>query len=415
MTTEQMTEPEAEAGTGAEPIPYPFPRPDALTPCPHYARLRETQPVARVRMPSGDSAHLVTTYDEVRAVLADPRFSRAATLAEGAPRLAAAPQRFPSLPNLDGAEHARVRALVSREFTARRVAALRPRIQQLTDALLDEMAARGEADGRTTDLVQALAFPLPVRVICELLGVPQADQERFTAWSGAFVATTGSTAEEMLGAIAALRDYFASLYAEKRRNPGEDLLSALVSVRDSDQERLSEQELLFLGVSLLVAGHETTVNQIGNSVLALLAEPGQADRFRADPDGVPAAVEELLRLHLPGDETLLRIAVEDVDLGGTLIRAGEAVLPSLGSGNRDGARFAQPERLELDRPLNAHLSFGHGIHYCLGSGLARAELQIALWTLFERFPTLRLAVPAEQVPRTSGRLITGVASLPVSW
>ncbi|WP_037607971.1 cytochrome P450 [Streptacidiphilus rugosus] len=404
-----------EALPSTEPPAYPFARPDALTPCPHYAALREAQPVAPVRMPSGDLAHLVTGYEAVRTVLSDPRFSRSATLEPGAPRLAAAPQRFPSLPNLDGAEHARVRALVSREFTARRVASLRPRIQELTDGLLDDMSARGEAEGRSADLVEALAFPLPVRVICELLGVPLADQEQFTRWSAAFVATTGSSAEEMLAAQAGLRDYFSALFAEKRVRPGDDLLSALVQVRDGEQDRLSEQELVFLGVSLLVAGHETTVNQIGNSVLALLAHPEQPARTLTDPDAVPAAVEELLRLHLPGDETLLRIAVEDVELDGRLIRAGEAVLPSLGSGNRDAARFAEPDRLDLGRSVNAHLSFGHGIHYCLGSGLARAELQIALSTLFARFPTLRLAIPAEQVPRTSGRLITGVSSLPVAW
>jgi cytochrome P450 len=340
-------------------------------------------------------------------VLGDARFSRAATLAPGAPRLAAAPQNFPSLPNLDGSEHARVRTLVGREFTTRRVNELRPRIQAYTDELLDAMAA----GGGSADLVPALAFPLPVRVICELLGVPLADQALFSGWSAAFVATTGSSAEEMLAAQVALRGYLSALIEEKRRRPADDLLSALVSISEHDQERLAPEELIFLGVSLLVAGHETTVCQIGNSVLALLAHPEQRAAFR----GEPAQVEELLRLYLPGDESLLRIAVDDVELGGVLVRAGEAVLPSVGSGNRDPARFADPDRLDLGRGGNAHLSFGHGIHYCLGAGLARAELQIALGTLFARFPTLRLAVPVEQVPRSSGRLIHGVSSLPVAW
>jgi cytochrome P450 len=397
----------------SEPMEYPFEREGALTPCPHYARLRAESPVSLVRMPSGDTARLVTSYEGVRAVLGDPRFSREATLAEGASRLAAAPQRFPSLPNLDGAPHARVRALVSREFTARRVAALRPRIQQLTDELLDALAEAGPGQ----DLVQAFAFPLPVRVICELLGVPLADQEKFSRWSAAFVATTGASAAEMLAAQAGLRDYLAQLLLAKRESPGDDLLSALVTVHDQDEGRLSQEELVYLGVSLLVAGHETTVNQIANGTLALLVEPGTAVKALTDgsEDDAAAVVEELLRLHLPGDETLLRIAVEDVTVDGTLIRAGEAVLPSLGSANRDAARFASPDELHWDRPERGHLSFGHGSHYCLGSGLARAELQIALRSLFRRFPTLRLDVPLAEVPRSTGRLIHGVSRLQVAW
>ncbi|MFF4650453.1 cytochrome P450 [Streptomyces sp. NPDC001380] len=394
---------------------YPFEREGVLTPCPHYARLRAESPVALVRMPSGDTARLVTSHEGVRAVLGDPRFSREATLAEGAPRLAAAPQRFPSLPNLDGAPHARVRALVSREFTARRVAALRPRIQELTDGLLDRLADGGPGQ----DLVGAFAFPLPVRVICELLGVPLADQEMFSRWSAAFVATTGSSAAEMLAAQAGLRGYLVRLLDAKRASPGDDLLSALVSVHEQDQEQLSQEELVYLGVSLLVAGHETTVNQIANGTLALLLEPRPSSAVEALAEGsedeAAAVVEELLRLHLPGDETLLRIAVEDVAVEGTVVRAGEAVLPSLGSANRDAARFAEPDALRWDRPERGHLSFGHGPHYCLGSGLARAELQIALRSLFRRFPTLRLDVPPAQVPRSSGRLIHGVSRLQVAW
>jgi cytochrome P450 len=415
-----VTEPEDDT---SETLAYPFQRPDALNPCPYYAALRADAPVARVRMPSGDPAHLVTRYDDVRAVLADPRFSRAATLAEGAPRLAAAPQRFPSLPNMDGEQHHRVRSLVARAFTTRRVQELRPRIQEITDELLDRLGATPA--GQPVDLVPAFSFPLPVRVICELLGVPLADQHRFTQWSAAFVATTGASAQEMLDAIAGLRGYLADLLAAKAEaardgDGGEDLLSALISVHEQDGERLSQEELIFLGVSLLVAGHETTVHQISNSTLALLTDPEQLAAFRADPAGVPAAVEELLRLHLPGDETLLRIAVEDVRLGDTLIRAGEAVLPSIGSANRDAARYPEPDRLDVrraarDGSVPSHLSFGHGIHHCLGAGLARAELQIALGSLFTRFPGLRLAVPFEEVPRVSGRLIHGVNSLIVAW
>ncbi len=389
---------------------YPFARPSALEPSPEYARLRGQCPVAQVVMPSGDKAFLVTTYDEVRTVLSDPRFSRAATLEPGAPRISAAPQRFKSLLNMDPPEHTRVRRLVSREFTARRVAALRPRIQRHADALLDAMYEQGPP----ADLVAAYSFPLPVAVICELLGVPFADRAMFTGWSSAFLSTTALPAVEILAAQAALREYMAALVAGKREHPGDDLLSDLVAVHDQDDGRLSGEELIFLGVSLLVAGHETTANQISNSVFALLAKhPGlRADLQDPDPE---RAVEELLRMYPPGDEALLRITLEDVRLGGVNVPAGSAVLPSLGSANRDGTQFSSAEALEADRAANAHLTFGHGAHYCLGSGLARAELQVALGTLLRRFPGLRLTEPEHAADRPSGRLVHGVSFLPVAW
>ncbi|MFG3255697.1 cytochrome P450 [Streptomyces sp. NPDC048172] len=393
-------------------LPYPFERAPGLEQCPMYAKLREQCPVAEVRMPSGDSAYLLTSYEDVRTALSDPRFSRAATLEEGAPRLAAAPQRFKSLLNMDPPEHTRVRKLVSREFTARRVAALRPRVQEHTDALLDAM----ERQSPPVDLVPALAFPLPVTVICELLGVPFEDREQFGAWSSVFLATTSRTKEEMLAAQAGLRNYLAELVAAKREDPGEDLLSALVSIHDEDEDRLQEEELIFLGISLLVAGHETTVNQIANSVVSLLTHPEHLERLRREPELLGNAVEELLRLHPPGDEALLRITTEDVELsGGVTVPAGSAVLAGLSSANRDGRQFERPDEVDFDRPTNPHFAFSHGPHYCLGSGLARLELQIAIGSLIARFPTLRLAVPVEELRRPEGMLVHGITSLPVAW
>ncbi|MGH6653726.1 MAG: cytochrome P450 [Actinocrinis sp.] len=403
----------ADSESGSGPLAYPFARPSALEPSPEYAELRSRCPVARVVMPSGDPAYLVTGYDDVRTVLSDARFSREATTRPDAPRLSAAPQRFKSLLNMDPPEHTLVRKLVSREFTARRVAGLRPRIQEHTDALLDAM----EASGSPADLVSAFSFPLPVSVICELLGVPFEDQERFTAWAGVFLSTTALPADEILAAQLALRNYMASLVAGKRERPGEDLLSALVAVRDEQDGRLDEEQLIFLGISLLVAGHETTANQISNSVFALLSTHTDG-RLRAelrDPDAVERAVEELLRMYPPGDEALLRIAVEDVELGGVGIPAGSAILPSLGSANRDGAQFGSADKMDTGRGANPHLTFGHGAHYCIGSGLARAELQIALRTLLTRFPNLRLAAPATEISRPTGRLVHGVSSLSVAW
>ncbi|MFE1954683.1 MULTISPECIES: cytochrome P450 [Streptomyces] len=407
--TEQLEKP-AQAESG-EVLGYPFARASALEPCPHYARLRAESPVQRVRMPSGDPAYLVTTYEDVRTVLSDARFSRAATTNPDAPRMGKATQNFRSLLNMDAPEHTRVRKLVSREFTVRRVNDLRPRIQAHTDAFLDAM----EASGSPADLIPALAFPLPVTMICELLGVPFEDREKFGAWSAAFLATASLPAEEVLAAQVALRDYLAEQVARKRAHPGTDLLSALVSIHDTDEGRLDEQELIFLGISLLVAGHETTVNQIGNSVLALLTHPEELAAVREDPERIGRATEELLRMYPPGDEALLRIALEDVELSGTVVPAGSAVLPSLGSANRDACQFAGADTLDIGREVNPHLTFGQGTHYCLGSGLARAELQIAVGTLLRRFPTLRLAVDVSELPRPEGRLVHGVSSLPVAW
>ncbi|MFI9076362.1 cytochrome P450 [Streptomyces sioyaensis] len=412
--TEQPTQAAINPGvtTGPDGIPnYPFARPSALDPCPHYAKMRQSAPVGQVRMPSGDLAYLVTTYEDVRTVLSDPRFSREATTRPGAPRLGPAPQNFRSLLNMDAPGHTRVRKLVSREFTTRRVNELRPHIQEHTDRLLDAM----EEMGPPVDLIEALAFPLPVTIICELLGVPFEDRERFAGWSTAFLATAGLPAEQVLASQVALRDYLAALVANKRSHPGADLLSALVSIHDADDGRLDEQELIFLGISLLVAGHETTVNQIGNSVLALLTHPEQLAAVRRDPEQISRATEELLRMYPPGDEALLRIALEDVKLGDTLVPAGSAVLPSLGSANRDSCRFANADTLDVSREGSPHLAFGHGAHYCLGSGLARAELDIAVGTLLRRFPGLRLAVLESELPRPSGRLVHGVSKLPVAW
>ncbi|GAA2139672.1 cytochrome P450 [Kitasatospora kazusensis] len=394
-----------------ERMDFPFDRTSPLHPCPHYARLREQAALADIRMPSGDPGRLVTRYEDVRAVLSDARFSRAATLEDGAPRYGPAPQKFKTLLNMDDPEHSRVRRLVSREFTVRRVAGLRPRIQQATDRLLDEMAAQGNE----ADLVKALAFPLPVAMICELLGVPYEDREQFGEWSDSFMAITARPVEQILAAQIALYQYLSGLIAAKRENPGADLLSALTQISDADDGRLSEEELTFLGVSLLLAGHETTANQIGNSVLALLTHPDQLEILRKEPELVPGAVEELLRLFPPGDELLLRIALEDVEVGGIPVKAGEALLPSPGSANRDDRHFEQAETFDVRRQQVDHLTFGQGAHYCLGSGLARAELQIVIETLIRRFPTLRLNAELADIPRQTGRLVHGVSRLPVAW
>ncbi len=397
--------------TDPGPPALPFHRPGALDPAPEYAELRGRCPVAHVRLPSGDQAYLATSFESARTVLSDPRFSRAATTRPGAPRVGPAPQTFPSLLNMDPPDHTRVRGIVAREFTARRVEGLRGLIQGHTDRLLHRLTLLEPP----VDLVQEYTLRLPVLVICDLLGVPVGDRERFSSYSSGWLSTGAGSAEEMRAAQAGLRGYLAELVAAKRVLPDEGLLSALVAASDSDDGRLSEEELLFLGIGILVNGHETTAKQIANGVLAVLTQPDARAEALSGPDGLNRTVEELLRLYPPGDEGLLRIALEDVELDGTLVPAGSAVLPGIASGNRDARQFADPDRIDPGRDATAHLTFGHGPHFCLGGPLARVELRIALGSLLERFPTLRLAVPLSEIPRATGLLVHGVSALPVTW
>lgn len=377
-----------------------------------YGQIRERESVAPVTMPSGDTAYLVTRYDDVRTVLSDQRYSRAATLAEGAPRLGPAPQTFPTLLNMDPPDHSRVRKMIAGTFTARRVASLEPHVTALVEQYLDEMIESGP----DADLVEAFAGRLPVQVICELLGVPMADRTQFGAWSRAFLATTSKeyTAEQVQHAQMSLFGYLSDLINRKRQDPQDDILSDLVLENDASGA-VSELELTFLGVTLLVAGHETTVNMISNGVFALLLDSGAAEQLRAHPEQIDTAVEELLRLFGPGTEGLLRITLEDVELSGVAIPAGSAVLPSLVSANRDELRYPSCEVMDLTRKDAPHLSFSHGPHYCIGAALARAELRVSFNEILRRLPGLALAVAADEVPRPEGLLVNGVSSLPVTW
>ncbi|MFI8852393.1 cytochrome P450 [Streptomyces sp. NPDC053499] len=396
---------------------YPPPRTSATEIPDAYARLRAEEPVTEVTLPSGDTGHLVSRYDDVRAVLADPRCSRAATVLPQAPKLTAVPFDAGGLFTMDPPEHTRLRGLVSRAFTPRRVADLRPRITAMAGELADSMAAAGS----TADLNAAFAFPFPVAVICELLGVPYADRERFRTWSDAVLSLTAHTPEEMLRHKQALLGYLGNLVAEKRREPGEDLLSALVAVRDEDGG-LGERELLTLAMTLLIAGHETTVGVLGTSVFTLLRHPGRLGLVPKDDDGrdeLDELVEELLRINPIGDGGPLRVTTEPVELAGRVLPANSAVIASICSANQDGARFADPDRFAPGRSADPaqppHLAFGHGPHYCLGAPLARAELAIALRVLATRFPDMRLAAPVETISMHTGLLVNRLTELPVRW
>ncbi len=398
---------------------YPPPRPNAVDVPEEYARLRAEEPLAPVVLPSGDAGYLVSRYEDVRAVLSDPRCSRAATVRPEAPKLTAVPFDAGGLFTMDPPEHTRLRALVSRAFTPRRVARMRPRLVQLAGSLADSLADAGPP----ADLNAAFAFPFPVAVICELLGVPYADRERFRTWSDAVLSLTAHTPQEMLRHKEALLAYLARLVAAKRREPGEDLLSALVTVRDEDGG-LTEQELLTLAMTLLIAGHETTAGVLGTSVFTLLRHPGGMARVPDDEEELSALVEELLRINPLGDGGPLRVTTRPVEVAGHTLPANSAVIASVCSANRDGSRFPEPDRFDPGRfdPARArtgtaagHLAFGHGPHYCLGAPLARAELAVALRTLADRFPTLRLAVPVEDVTMHTGLLVNRLTRLPVTW
>ena len=370
-----------------------------------HARLRARRPVAAVIMPGGTPAWLITGYAEARAALTDPRLLKLPKDWRPDPDSLLASLDLHML-NLDPPDHDRLRKLVNRAFTPRRVEQLRPRITAITADLLDDMSTRDE-----TDLLASFAFPLPITVICELLGVPVADRDRFRAWSATIVADTVSP-EVFQDHATAMTGYFRMLLAARRREPADDLLSALISARD-DADRLSENELLSMAFLLLVAGHETTVNLIASGTLALLLNPGELARLRADPALLGSAVEELLRYVNPVNNATFRFTGEPVEFGGVAIGPGEVVLVSLSGANRDPSRYVDPDRLDLSRDSGGHVAFGHGIHYCLGAPLARLEAEIALRGLQERFGSMTLAVPPDALRWRPSTLIHGLESLPV--
>jgi len=370
-----------------------------------HARLRAQHPVAQVIMPGGTPAWLVTGYAEARAALTDPRLGKLPKGWRPDPDSLVASFDLHML-NLDPPDHDRLRKLVNKAFTARRVEELRPRITAITAALLDDMSTR-----REVDLLASFAFPLPITVICELLGIPVADRDQFRAWSATIVADTVSP-EVFQAHATAMLGYFQMLLAARRREPAGDLLSALVAARD-EEDRLSENELLSMAFLLLVAGHETTVNLIASGMLALLLNPGELTRLRADRSLLDAAVEELLRYVNPVNNATFRFTGEPMEIGGVNIGPGEVVLVSLSGANRDPSRYADPDRLDLGRDGGGHVAFGHGIHYCLGAPLARLEAEIAFAGLLERFGSMTLAVPPDELRWRPSTLIHGLESLPV--
>jgi cytochrome P450 len=396
--------------TATEPRTYPFAS-EKLDLDPLYAALRSEEPLCRVRLPYGEPAWLATRYEDVKVVLGDPRFSRAAAVGRDQPRARPYPAGAGAMISLDPPEHSRLRRLVARAFTMRRIESLRPRVQQIADGLVDAMLA----EGPPVDLVHAFGLPLPIAVMCELLGVPFEDRSDFRQWADAYLSTSKFTEEQVADARTQLRGYVAALTAERREEPQDDLLSALVAARDSE-DRLSEEELLTMAETILVAGHETTATQIPNFVYVLLTNPDQLAALRADLRMVPQAVEELLR-YIPAGagSSQPRYALEDVRLGAVTVRAGEPVVVDRSSANRDESIYTAPDALDLTRQEAPHIGFGHGAHHCLGAPLARMELQVTLHTLLTRLPGLRLAGSLQDVVWKSGVSTRGPERLPITW
>jgi cytochrome P450 len=369
-------------------------------PYPAYAELRRDRPVY-FDEPTGQ--WVVTRHADVNALLRDRRLGRtylhvASHEEFGRPEEPEFLAPFwrlirAGMLDVEPPDHTRLRRLVSKAFTVRRIAALRPRVQEITDGLLDAVIPAGRAD-----LVADLALPLPVTVISELLGVPYEDREGFQEWTDIMLAQHPDRPdkEAMDGAWRNMWAYLEDLLAAKRGRPGDDLLVALIAARDEDQS-LDEDELVAMAFLLLVAGYITTVNLIGGGVAALLAHPQQLKLLRDDPGLLPGAVEELLRYDGPVNPGVIRFPTEDVEIGGVTIPRGATVLIATAVADRDPARFPDPDRLDVTRTENAHLAFGHGIHYCLGAPLARLEGEIAIGTVLRRLPNLALAVPHEDL------------------
>ncbi|MBW5420635.1 cytochrome P450 [Streptomyces sp. BG9H] len=380
-----------------------------VDPYPIYADLRERGPVHKVRTPEGQEVWLIVGHDEAREALADSRLSKKPLpLLLGQAESGAG--AFSNMLQSDPPQHTRLRKLVAREFTGRRIEALRPGIERVTGKLLDDMLA---APDHRADLVAALAFPLPITVIFELLGVPTEDAATFHAWSTDLMTPPNPMAEA--AAAQNVATYLVKLAEDKRVNPGDDLLSALVGMADGENDQLSDDELLGMCFLLLIAGHETTINLISNGVRALLDNPRQLAALREDLTLVDNAVEEMLRYDGAVETSTDRITAEPVEIGGVVIPRHEYVLVALNAANRAPERFEAPDEFDIRRDARGHIAFGHGIHYCMGAPLARMEAQIAIRALVERCPTLELDADPADLPWVSGMLIRGVRRLPVRW
>ncbi|WP_405660397.1 cytochrome P450 [Streptomyces sp. NBC_01166] len=398
------------------PLDYPVVAPTALEPPGEWAELRQKCPVAGVTFPSGDAAVLLTRYEDVRTALADPRLTREGLARPDAARITAGDAEgifsSPMARALNDEGHERWRRMVGKWFTAKRMGALKPRMEEMTDQLVDRMIEHGAP----ADMVSHLALPLPVYVICTMLGVPESDRDRFKKWSDTFLNTTKYTREETEAAHGEFADYMSALVAGKRDEPGDDLLSRLMDAADAEGEPMSEAGLVATGQALLLAGHETTAGFIAMMTTHLLSDRGRWERLVDDRSLIRSAVEELLRFDPNGSGFgMLRYAHEDIEFSGGTVPSGTTVVCSMAAANRDEQAWEKPDVMDLGRSPNPHLTFGAGPHSCLGQPLARTELQAVLGVLLRRLPGLRLAVDPAALRRHEGMLTSPLREVPVTW
>ena len=414
-------------------ITYPIPQSTSLSalaslnitdakfkanPFPFYARLRAEAPVFPVTVRGGQRAWLVTHYDDVLAVLKndqhfvkDPKNAMTFEQLKKAPKI---PPMFRALErnmlSLDAGDHDRLKALVHKAFTPRMIEQMRDQTQAVTDAALDNFQRKG-----SMDLIADFALPVPLTIIGRILGVPESDNHRFNSWTRAFIEIGGGgNPLFLIPSMLAFMGYLKKLIRERRIRPRDDLISGLVKAQEGN-DQLTDDEVLAMIFLLLSAGHETTVNLIGSGALALLEHPDQIIKLRDQPELIKPAVEELVRYVVPAEMTTQRYATKDVTIAGITIPRGEMVLGVLASANRDPKHFENPDVVNIARENNKHLSFGQGMHYCLGAPLSRLEAQIALSTLFRRVPNLRVSIAPEQIRWRSGFIVRGLESLPVSF
>ncbi|MFF5264667.1 cytochrome P450 [Actinomadura viridis] len=388
---------------------FPFAYRTGVDPAPEYARLRAERPVLRVRLPSGHRAWLVTRHQDARRVFTDPRFSRAAANEATGDDFAGINPPAGSLFALDPPEHTEVRALVNKTFTARRVEELKPQITLVAERLV----ARLKDQGPPADLVGGFAQPLSMSVLCRLLGVPEADHATFITWSHALLSTAGA-GKNVAEARGRLGQYVSRLIAARRDDPADDLVSALVAAVDS--EAAAPHQAVLLVMAVLVGGHDSMANQLAGTAYLLLTHPGLVERLRAEPGRIPDAAEEFLRYtSLIAVGGFPRVVLEDVRVGGVLMKAGDTVIAAIDSANRDASVFPDPDELRIDRRPRGHLAFGHGVHRCLGAQLARAELGIAIATLVGALPGMRLAASPDDLEWEHESLGRGLRSLPITW
>jgi cytochrome P450 len=381
-----------------------------------YAELREQGALVKVTTVAGEPVWWVTKHPIARAILNDTRFS-SDRRKDGFPLFVADERSRDNIRSqppivmigMDGTEHSRTRRSAIGEFTVKRLASMRPRIQQIVDESIDSMLA---IEDRPVDLVQAFSLPVPSLVICELLGVPYADHDFFQDRSGRLLRRT-TTLEEREQVVADVREYLGKLVDAKQARPEDDLISRLIA-KQRETGVLDREELVGMSFLLLIAGHETTANMISLGTIGFLENPEQLAAIRADPAKIPMAVEEMLRYFSIAD-TVTRVATEDVEIGGVTIKAGEGVVASTMTANRDEETFADPDELNIERGARHHVAFGYGPHQCLGQNLARQELEIVFETLFRRVPTLRLAASLDDIPFKDDGAVYGAYRLPVTW